>query len=359
MMTAKKTVPAPTLCYIPGREQSYSRNRVLLKAMKQAGLQIIDCSSAKRTVFRYLLVMLRFLRYKRSCDIVFVGFLGHFLIPIIKLCTRKKIMFDVFVSVYMTMVIDRKKFSANGIPAKLARCIDKWSCRLADVIFCDTEQHKEYFIREYGIDRDKFHILPVGSDDSVMYPRDTKTVSDNRFPVHFHGEFQPLHGARYIVRAAALVPDIDFQMIGTGKELSACKQLAHDLRLTNISFLAPTSYEMLAEHMAQASVCLGIFGDTPKTQMVIPHKVYEALAMGKPVVTADTPAVRELLTDGEHALLCSAADPEALADALRKLKDNPDLRKNIATNGHAVFRSTCTPEQLGLRIKSTAVKLLS
>ena len=52
---------------------------------------------------------------------------------------------------------------------------------------------------------------------------------------------------------------------------------------------------------------------------MVPNKVWQAMAVGRPVVTADTPAVREVLEDGLTALLVPAGDPDALASALGRL----------------------------------------
>lgn len=98
--------------------------------------------------------------------------------------------------------------------------------------------------------------------------------------------------------------------------------------------------------MRKADIVLGIFGVTRKTQMVIPNKVYEGLAVGKPVITADTPAIRELLADRENVLLCEAGDPHGLADKIRELRDNLLLREQIGKRGHEFFRSELTPVKI-------------
>ncbi len=54
---------------------------------------------------------------------------------------------------------------------------------------------------------------------------------------------------------------------------------------------------------------------------VIPCKVYDCMAFGKAIITADTPAIKELLTDGETVVLVNAGNPgEALAESILKLK---------------------------------------
>ena len=70
----------------------------------------------------------------------------------------------------------------------------------------------------------------------------------------------------------------------------------------------------------QAAGCaLGIFGTGAKAARVIPNKAFQAIACATPLITADTPAARELLTDGHDALLVPPGDPEALAAAVRRL----------------------------------------
>src|SRR3989338_1358917 len=298
------------ICFFPGRERSYYRTRVILKSLQENNFQVHDCSQNKKGALRYFLGFLKFLSHKNQSDIIWIGFCGHLLVPLVRIFTRKKIIFEALISIYQTLCFDRKVASPTGIVAHLARFIDRLSCRLADKILLDTNQHIDYFVNTFRIERSKFARLWVGSDDSVMFPRPASLNSN--FLVHFHGEFQPLHGAEYIVEAASLLPDIHFQMIGKGRDLDLCLEKAKKLNLQNVKFIPPVSYAQLTDYMAKAAVCLGIFGNTPKTQLVIPHKVYEALAMKKPVITADTPAMHELLTDGENVILCNAADPKSL-----------------------------------------------
>jgi glycosyltransferase involved in cell wall biosynthesis len=90
---------------------------------------------------------------------------------------------------------------------------------------------------------------------------------------------------------------------------------------------------------------------------VIPNKAFQALACGTPLVTADTPAARELLTDDDTALLVPPGDPRALADALRRLAAEPDTAARIASAGHTVYRERASEAVLGRRWRSLLEKL--
>jgi glycosyltransferase involved in cell wall biosynthesis len=82
---------------------------------------------------------------------------------------------------------------------------------------------------------------------------------------------------------------------------------------------------------------------------VIPNKAFQALACGTPLVTADTPAARELLTDGEDAVLVPPGDPAVLADALRRLATDDDLRKEIGLAGLTTYKMRASEDVLGHR----------
>jgi glycosyltransferase involved in cell wall biosynthesis len=90
---------------------------------------------------------------------------------------------------------------------------------------------------------------------------------------------------------------------------------------------------------------------------VIPNKAFQALACGTPLVTADTPGARELLRDGESALLVAPGEPEALAGALRRLAADPALAERIGAGGHAAYRAHASEDVLGRRWRGLLERL--
>jgi len=94
--------------------------------------------------------------------------------------------------------------------------------------------------------------------------------------------------------------------------------------MKGLTFEDWVAYEDLPARLAASDVALGIFGTTSKARMVVPTKVYQAAAAGRAVVTADTPALREVFTPGEDVLTVRAGDPAALAATLRRLRDVPE-----------------------------------
>jgi glycosyltransferase involved in cell wall biosynthesis len=92
--------------------------------------------------------------------------------------------------------------------------------------------------------------------------------------------------------------------------------------------------------------------------MTVQNKIYEGLAMGKPVVSGDSPAVRQALEHGKHIYLCDRNDPASLAGAVRLLKDDSALRKALAENGQHVFRTHYSLDRIGCIFASHLSDLL-
>ena len=120
-----------------------------------------------------------------------------------------------------------------------------------------------------------------------------------------------------------------FDALVSGYDTTLDRQSAHPKSLT-----AKKAYWI---DKSQAHLCLGIFGTSAKAQHGIPNKVFFALATKRPVVTGDTPAMREIFTHGENIWLCPMVDAAALADSITELKHRPDLRAEIAQKGYELF----------------------
>jgi glycosyltransferase involved in cell wall biosynthesis len=155
--------------------------------------------------------------------------------------------------------------------------------------------------------------------------------------VLFYGRMIPLHGVETIVRAAKLLePDgIPFHLIGEGQV--DIQRLLAERGPTNVRWTPGVPYESLPGLVAEAALCLGVFGTSAKAARVVPHKVYEAAAMGKPIATADTPAIREAFPDA--LALVPPGDPEALAEAIRGLCADPDRRARLGEAARARFEA--------------------
>lgn len=330
-----------TICYFGNYNPEYARNRVLIRGLKENGINVIQCCEA-----RFINLIKKHYQLPKY-DMMILGYSdSRWTVILARLLCRRQLVWDAFYSLYDSWIFDRKLAKPLSIKAFYYWFMDWLGCLLADKILLDTEEHIKYFIKIFKIKKDKFIKVLVGTDDNNFFPKQEEGQGKNYFLIHFHGKFIPLQGAGYIVKAAKILEkeNIRFRIIGSGQEYSNVKMNADRLGIKNIEWYNKVDYGELPSFMAEADLCLGVFGDTAKTQRVIPNKVYEAIAMAKPVITADTPAARELFADRENILFCRAADAEDLAAKILKIKNNKELKDGIAQGGYEIFEKFCTPK---------------
>jgi glycosyltransferase involved in cell wall biosynthesis len=292
---------------------------------------------ALRALLVYPRLLFRLLATARP-DLYLVSYPGWFDLPVVRLVAsikRRPVVFDPFISLYDTMISDRQLHSGKSMSARLARTMDRWSLRMADLVVADTVPQLELYENlAHGL-RNEGAVLPVGADDHIFLPR--QEVAVEPATVLFYGTLVPLQGVATIVETAALMApdDVHTVIIGDGQDRPAM-EAAIERSGAPVEHHGLMPLEELPGYVARATVCLGIFGDSEKAGRVVPHKLYECLAMGRPVVTRDGPAIRSLFDEGEVVMIPSG-DPGALADAIRSLIHDPELREQVARSGHAAY----------------------
>ena len=119
------------------------------------------------------------------------------------------------------------------------------------------------------------------------------------------------------------------------------------MALPNVTFHGFVSQDELLDGLATAHVCLGVFGTTRQANFTVQNKVWEGLAMGRPVISGDSPTICAALADRREIYLIERNSPAALAAGLSELQANPALREAIAAAGHARYRAEHTVAALG------------
>ncbi|MFA5066327.1 MAG: glycosyltransferase [Dehalococcoidia bacterium] len=335
-----------TICYFGIYDPDYSRNRILLGGFGLNGINVIECRTSVKGPLKYWDLIKKHWSIRRKYDIMIVGFPGFQAMILARFLTFKPIIFDAFYSFFDSMAEDRRVVNAWSLRGRYYWFLDWLACRLADRILLDTNAHIDYFVEKLKLSRKKFFRVFVGCDDKVIFP--APPIKKDYFLVHFHGSFIPLQGVEYIIEAAKILENenIKFNIIGRGQTYKEIIDLAGRLQARNVNFLEPVAIEALRDYLAQADVCLGIFGHTDKAKRVIPNKVYEGLAARRPVLTGDSSAVRELLTDGQNAIFCRLADARDLAAKILAVKDGRIAKEKIADSGYEVYQRLCRPEIL-------------
>ena len=292
---------------------------------------------------RLVLAEARLLRPVRtSFDAVVVGYPGQLdVVPARRVARGRPVLFNPLVTLTDTLVEDRGRFGPGSLAGRALRAVDRRALRGADLVVADTRQNANYLSELADLPPERVAVCFVGAEEQIFTPRWSPSEP---FTALFYGKLIPLHGVETVLEAARLEPGLRFRVIGSG-------QLEHvlDGRPPNVEWVRWVNYEWLPDELQDAGCALGIFGTTAKAQRVIPNKAFQALACGVPLVTADTPAARELLSDGTSAVLVPPGNGEALAKAIRRLADDAAFAERIAHGGRAAYERQASEDVLGRR----------
>ncbi len=276
----------------------------------------------------------------RIVYICYPGVFLSFLLSITPKRYRPKIAIDAFISLYDTIVVDRKLFDATTFQAKLIFSVEQKAYEACNKIIVDTSSNIEYNSQLFQISPEHFQSinLTIPEITSTFHPKQNKHTT-----CLFIGTLVPLQGVEYIAKAAALLSDredIRFRIIGNGQDGEYLEEIIRSEKIKNISWEKDwQSTNDIQVALNNADICLGIFGTTQKTQRVWPFKNYLYMAAGKPIITSNTTYAQELLKQctGEPFITCPTGNPKALAKVIRNLADTPTAQKNLGDNASEFY----------------------
>jgi glycosyltransferase involved in cell wall biosynthesis len=355
-----------TACLFGTYDRRHSANRLLQQALAGAGHEVVELQEplweetrykprsylAPRSLAtlgaRYLAAATRLRRrwQHRSGPppLVVVGFGGQLdVLLAARICRpRAGLVFAPLVSLTETLVDDRAVFPVGGARARVVTALDRATFRAADLVLADTAAHATY-LRELGAPAERVAVWHLGVEPEFLPSRPAAPVARR---VLFYGRYLPLHGIDTIVAAAAqLGTRADVVLVGGGPERTRVEAAARAARAP-ITWRDEVPLAALPAELAAASVVLGVFGTGQKAAMVVPNKVWQAAAAGRPLVTRDGDALREVLDPGQHCLACPPGDPAALAAAVARLLDDPALAARLgrAARAHVLERFGPAPQ---------------
>jgi glycosyltransferase involved in cell wall biosynthesis len=241
---------------------------------------------------------------------------------------------------------------------------------LADAVICPS-QVTATFLTSLGIPAQRITVIPNGVDPHLFHPitNHEPTGGLRLLPITllYVGTLADWQGLDTLIEALPLILAkklIRLQIVGPGRK----PQLKHlQKRLRKLGLESQVSWQPALPHhqiptiIAQADVCVAPLGynDRNVNQGCCPIKILEYMACGRPIVAADLPVVRELVSTGQEALLFSPDDPADLARQILSLLANPALAATLAARAAERARSQFTWQLAQARLLSVYQALLA
>jgi glycosyltransferase involved in cell wall biosynthesis len=365
-----------TIIFAGTYEREYPRNRQIVRLLRDAGCDVEEIHTPFWELFRdktriprevvgivrlallltsiYFVLVPRLLGRLPRADAVAIGYIGQLDMLILGASARlfgKPVLFSPLVTLTDTVVEDRQMADSGSMQARMVAAIDSVSLRLATKVIVDTSENGAYLSRRFSVPEHKIAQIRVGADESVFRVPEAARLtrrSGDRIHVLFYGKMIPLHGIDTILGAIDVLECDDrftFEIIGSGQMEHQVLEFVARRDTDRITYRPWVAYRRLPNRIVMADCVLGVFGVGEKAGRVVPNKVFQAMAMGAPIITRDAPAIRGVLEHDASALLVPPGDPDSLAESLRHMLD-PSLRDRLGRNARKAFERTATDDAL-------------
>jgi len=229
-------------------------------------------------------------------------------------------------------------FTAHGFDLHVDRRMLCAKVAEAAFVVPVSEYNKELIVEECGESaRKKLAVLHCGVDTKFFKP--AEVAVEGPLSILCVGKLHEVKGQAYLVEACRLLAeagvDLVCNFVGDGPDRRALTQRIADTALEgHVSILGERDRVQIAALLNTAHVLAVPSVPTSSGKREgIPVVLMEAMSAGVPVVASRLSGIPELVEDGVSGLLVPPGDAPALADAIRRLHDDPSLRRRLAAAG--------------------------
>jgi colanic acid biosynthesis glycosyl transferase WcaI len=257
-------------------------------------------------------------------------------------------------------------YRAVGVAARLLY-------RHANHIVVDGEWKRRRLI-EQGVAAGRISVIRNGVEDNFCLDPHSAGAQQSRaqvrkalglvdeFVLLYAGTLGMAHGLETVLQAAERLRghrDIAFLLMGAGAERAQLEQSIEQLGLTRVRLLAKQPREKIPAYLAAADACLVPLRKQHVFQTAIPSKMFEAMAAARPVILGVEGEAKQILLGSQAGLAVPPEDPEAMAAAILRLRNEPGLRLALGRNGRQAvlekhLRRTEAARYLGLLVELCA-----
>ena len=232
-----------------------------------------------------------------------------------------------FLEVNAPLAAERARFGGLGLPGLAAR-LEAYVWRSADKVLAVTGVLKR-MVEQAGVPANRIEIVPNGIDPAEFAAAPRRAQHSGRVVLGFVGFVRDWHGLDGVIAAMAAARDaapMDLVVVGDGPARAALERQAAASGLADrVRFTGLQGREEIPALVAGFDVAL-----QPRVvDYASPLKIFEYMAAGRAIVAPDQENIREILSDGETALLFDPSRPEAMWQAILRLAGDADLRHRL------------------------------
>ena len=231
--------------------------------------------------------------------------------------------------------------SNAGLSVRLAAPLADYLYRRADHLIVVTHSFKAY-LQDRGVSGERITVIPNGVDPDMFFPSSAdislqqELQLEDKFVVGYLGTHGLAHGLESVVEAARLAGQTDdltavhFITVGAGAQFDRIKEIASDL--DNFTMIGQVSRADILRYWSLLDVSLIHLKASPLFESVIPSKMFEAMAMGVPLLHGVAGESADIVRTSRSGICFAAEQPEALLSAIRQIVRDKDAYQQMKTS---------------------------
>lgn len=242
----------------------------------------------------------------------------------------------------------------NSLLIRLSAWLEWSTYRRAALVWAVTEGIRAH-LRRRGLDDERIMLLTNGVDADRFAPMPVAQARarlgwDERFTVLYAGTHGLSHGLTTILDAAERLrnrEDIHIVLAGDGAEKAALLEQARHRNLTNVTFYDPFSHDLVPTVVCAADACLVHVRNIPLFEGMLPIKMFEAMACGRPILLGIGGEARRVAdTEACAALSFEQENAESLANAILYFSAHRAYAAQLGRNGRAYVEAAFSYDHL-------------
>ena len=231
--------------------------------------------------------------------------------------------------------------SNAGLSVRLAAPLADYLYRRADHLIVVTHSFKAY-LQDRGLSGERVTVIPNGVDPGMFFPipadisLQQELQLEDKFVVGYLGTHGLAHGLESVVEAARLAGQTDdltavhFITVGGGAQFYRIKEIASDL--DNFTMIGQVSRADILRYWSLLDASLIHLKASPLFESVIPSKMFEAMAMGVPLLHGVGGESADIVRTSRSGVCFAAEQPEALLSAIRQISTDKDAYQQMKTS---------------------------
>ena len=233
--------------------------------------------------------------------------------------------------------------SQESLLIRSLRALSNFLYRSCDHIVVVTPAFKEELITKWSVPPEKISVVENGVETDLFTPAGpserykSALGLQGKFLVSYIGTLGLAHGLSTAIQSAVqlqtVFPDIFFLFIGEGADKAHLLSQAQGQNLHNVRFLSGKPREEIPATINASDLCLVLLKKADVFKTVIPTKMLEFMACGRPVILGVDGQARQIIEDAQAGLFVEPENATALTQAVTRLYGDSELRQALGRNG--------------------------